>query len=82
MALDQCFVLGERERVHRTHEPQLTFELAGPTGQRRSVGDLGNRCRDRGFGLAVEVAAHLLDRLFEAQPDLGFFDLELARAFP
>ena len=46
--------------------------------KRRAVGDLGHRRGDRDVGLAVELAAHVLDRLLEAQPDLGFFDLEPA----
>ena len=46
--------------------------------KRRAVGHLGHRRGDRDVGLAVEVAAHVLDRLLEPQPDLGFFDLEPA----
>ena len=78
--LDERFVLGERERVDRAHEPQLAFELAGACRQRDTVGDLGHRRRDRDVGLAVELAAHVLDGLLEAQADLGFFDLEPADA--
>ena len=70
----------ERERVDRAHEPQLALELASPGRERGAVGDLGHRRRDRDVGLAVELAAHVLDRLLEAQADLGFFDLEPADA--
>ena len=77
--LDQRLVLRQRERVDRAHEPQLALELARAGRQRRAVGDLGHRRRDRDVGLAVELAAHVLDRLLEPQPDLGFLDLEPAR---
>ena len=44
-------------------------------------GTSGAGCRERGVGLAVELVADALDRLFEAHAHLGFFDLEPADAF-
>ena len=39
--LDERFVLRQRERVDRAHEPQLALELARPGRQRRAVGTSG-----------------------------------------
>ena len=61
MTLLERLELLERERVDRSHEPQLALELAHPrvrgdaVGQRRALGG------DRGVGLAVEVVADGLD---------------------
>ena len=41
MALLQRLVLLERERVDRTHEPQVSVEVARPAGEGGALGDLG-----------------------------------------
>ena len=75
VALLQRFELLERERVDRSHDPQLALELADTSvrrdalGQRRALGGHG------AFGLCIEVASQGLDGGLDPQLGLGVVDL-------
>ena len=75
VTLLQRLVLLERERVDRAHELDLALDLAGPAGERRTLGHLGRGRGERDRGLDVEVGAEALDRVLEPHLRLGLFDL-------
>ena len=66
MPFHQCFVLAQRERVHRTHQAQLAFEFARPGRERDPFGHFRRGRGERGVGFAVELVANPFDRLLES----------------
>ena len=81
MALLQRVELLERQRVDRTHQPQLAVELADPPGGAGAVRKLRHRSGLGDVRLDVEFATQRLDRRLEPQLGFGLVELGLPGAF-
>ena len=76
MALLQGLELLEGERVDRTHDPQLAFEIAHPRRRRDPLRQLGALGGHRLCRLLVEITAQSFDRGFDPQLGLGILELD------
>ena len=82
VALLERRVLLERERVDRSHQPEVALELAGAPGERRALGNRRRGRVERDRGLDVVLGAKRLDRALEPQPGLRRVDLGPLHALP